>query len=74
MTAEQRLAEAIKETLRAADNVSSASSTLSDLVLQHHPHLVSDATILRETAILLQHVTQNFKRVATAQKKNDRTT
>ena len=74
MTAEQRLAEAIKDTLRAADNVSSASSTLSDLILQHHPHLVSDATILRETAILLQHVTQNFKRIATAQRKNERTT
>lgn len=73
MIAEQRLAEAIKDTLRAADNASSASSALSDLILQGHPHLVSDATILRETAILLQHITQNFKRGATAQRKNERT-
>lgn len=37
---------------------------LRGLILQHHHPLVSEVSVLAETATLLNHATQHFERVA----------
>jgi hypothetical protein len=66
MSPTEQISDAIKEALATADSANNAASALTNLVLNHRPSLISDATIVRETATLLQHVVQNFTRNALA--------
>lgn len=65
MNPTERIRDAMQEAVAAADAANNAASSLTNLVLNHRPSLISDATIVRETATLLLHVAQNFNRTAT---------
>jgi hypothetical protein len=66
MSPTEQIRDAIKEALATADAANNAASALTNLVLNHRPGLISDATIVHATATLLQHVAQNFNRTALA--------
>jgi hypothetical protein len=66
MSPTEEIRGAIQEALTTADAANNAASSLTNLILNHHPSLISDVTVVRETATLLQHVAQNFNLAATA--------
>ncbi|MEN9661871.1 MAG: hypothetical protein RL324_820 [Verrucomicrobiota bacterium] len=66
----ERLIRAALETTRAAvESVQTAANHLNALILQHRVILVPEAAIVRESAALLQHLEQNFRRATLAQLK-----
>jgi hypothetical protein len=65
MSPTEQIRDAIKEALATADAANNAASSLTNLVLNHRPGLISETTIVREAATLLLHVTQNYSRLAT---------
>ena len=62
----QRIREEIALLQLKAEEANGYANSLTNLVLNYHSSLISDTTIVRETATLLQHVVQNFNRTATA--------
>ena len=62
----EQIKEAIRQLQATADAANGAASSVTNLVLNHHPSLIADATIVRESSTLLQHVAQNFSRTALA--------
>lgn len=67
MSPTEQIRKALKESLITADAANNAASTLANLILEYHPRLISGVSIVRETATLLQHVTQNFNRSASTE-------
>jgi hypothetical protein len=64
----ERLIRAALETTRAAvESVQTAANHLNALILQHRVILVPEAAMVRESAALLQHLEQNFRRATLAQ-------
>lgn len=60
----QVIKDAIRQTLAATDAASNAAIHLNTQILNHRTVLASEAAIVRDTATLLQHVVQNFDRIA----------
>jgi|GEM_PF-2667489 len=61
---EQPLKDRTHQIQLAADAANAAASALVDVVLDKFPSMMSEASIVREVATLLQHTAQNFNRIA----------
>ena len=66
----QIIRETIKTMRTAAEASNNAAISLSTEILRRRSKLASDATIVRDTATLLQHTVQNFARIATTKRPN----
>ncbi len=66
MSPDEHVRNALQELMAAADAANEAAGFLFDEVLRHRKMLISEATIARETATLLQHVTQTVARTTLA--------
>ena len=64
----QIIRETIKAMRTAAEASNNAANSLNTEILRRKPTLASDVTIVRSTATLLQHVVQNFGRIAKSKK------
>lgn len=63
---EEGIRKALRSLMEEADAANEAAACLSNEVLIHLKSLISEATIARETATLLQHVSQNLGRTMLA--------
>jgi hypothetical protein len=61
MSHAEDIKEAVNEFQNAADRAATASSTLTNLVLNHQPGLTSETSIAREAATLLKHIAQTVR-------------
>ena len=61
MSRTEEIREAVNRFQNAADRVAIASSSLANLVLEFRPSLISDATIAREAATLIKHMSQTVR-------------
>jgi hypothetical protein len=68
-TPEEKISKALQGFLGAADAANEAACILSNEILSHRKGLISEATIVRETATLLLHVGQNLARTIRASAK-----
>lgn len=62
MTKEERIMRAVHELVEATRKTASSAAQLKDLLLNEEICLVPDATIVHQTATLLQHTTEQFAR------------
>jgi hypothetical protein len=62
----QVIKDAIRRTRVATEAANNAAIHLNTQILNHRTTLSSEAAIVRDTATLLQHVVQNFDRIASA--------
>ena len=65
-TPEETIRNALQAFLETAEAANEAAAALTNEVLKHQKSLISEATIARETATLLQHVCQNLARTIQA--------
>ena len=56
--------DALEKNRVATERVQSTANHLNTLILKYRVKIVPEATIVRESATLLQHVEQNFRRLA----------
>ena len=56
--------DALEKNRVATERVQSTANHLNTLILKYRIKIVPEATIVRESATLLQHVEQNFRRLA----------
>ena len=61
MSRTEEIREAVNRFQNAADRVAIASSSLANLVLEFRPSFISDATIAREAATLIKHMSQTVR-------------
>ena len=62
---------ALKKNRVATEQVQSTANHLNTLILKYRINIVPEATIVRESATLLQHVEQNFRRLTETLLKED---
>ena len=53
--------EEIQTLQRQVDSARNSAGTLRNLILYHYPQLVPEASLVFETATLLEHAFQNFR-------------
>ena len=58
---EKLIQNGMRELIKCADAAADSARNLVNLALVHRPKLLSDATIVNEIAMLLQHSSQNFQ-------------
>ena len=64
MTPEEQIEAAMREAKASVSASTKGANELANLILLHRAGLVSDITIVKEAATLLQHSFQNFCRIA----------
>lgn len=64
LSPDELITDALEQTRVSIEAALSAATHLNALVLAHRIKLVPEATIVRESATLLQHVEQNFRHLA----------
>jgi predicted nucleic acid-binding protein len=65
-TPEETIRKALQAFLETAEAANEAAVALTNDVLKHQKSLISEATIARETATLLLHVSQDLARTTVA--------
>ena len=64
LSPDELIKDALERTRACIEAAQSAVNHINALVLAHRVKLVPEATIVRESATLLQHVEQNFRHLA----------